>query len=384
MNDTTYYYVVTAVDGNSNESAYSSEVSATPMAGIVPAYNYDFGSGAGQDTIASAGLTTYIQSGSANSVTDEADGIGLNNLVESGSDSAAGFYRAFTGLGPGLTDDFVITMTFTLPVEVFSEPDIGIHLFGDTSSSAYWNTGIYAYADKDRHNHPQSRIGIRQGGLTGSILQSGTIAKDVDTAGFTTTIKVAGTYGTYGTDNLQLVLTVSADGATNTVTATVDTTGYSATQTGFGVSMLSDNNNQFLVDTFTVASGSGAPPYSYGQWASGWSTNIGVAANDFDLDGLDNLYEYGLDGDPTNALDQGTLPTLIKSGDTFIYVHPQRADDESLVYTVETTTNLVSGVWTNEGYTVTGTNVTGGTLDFMTNDVDTVEDEKFIRLKIEK
>jgi hypothetical protein len=50
---------------------------------------------------------------------------------------------------------------------------------------------------------------------------------------------------------------------------------------------------------------------------------------------------------------------------------------------VETSTNLVSGAWTNEGYSVIGTNVTGGTLDFVTNDVDTAEDERFIRLKIE-
>jgi len=34
------------------------------------------------------------------------------------------------------------------------------------------------------------------------------------------------------------------------------------------------------------------------------------------------------------------------------------------------------------GYTITGTNVTGGTLNFVTNDVDTVRNKNFIRLKI--
>jgi hypothetical protein len=59
-----------------------------------------------------------------------------------------------------------------------------------------------------------------------------------------------------------------------------------------------------------------------------------------------------------------------------------RSDDDSLICTVETSTNLMDGVWTNDGYTVTGTNVTGNTLNYVTNDVDTAENERFIRLNI--
>ena len=120
----------------------------------------------------------------------------------------------------------------------------------------------------------------------------------------------------------------------------------------------------------------------YGLWAAGWGADIGAGTNDFDLDGLNNLYEYGVDGDPTNEFNQGTQPVFAKSGSSFIYVHPKRSDDTNLTYTVETTTDLVSGTWTNEGYVVTGMHVTGDTLDFVTNDVDTAEDEKFIRLRI--
>ena len=79
----------------------------------------------------------------------------------------------------------------------------------------------------------------------------------------------------------------------------------------------------------------------------------------------------------------GTLPMFSKSGDRFIYVHPKRSDDTNIIYRVETTTNLVSGTWTAEGYTVTGTDVTGGTLNFVTNDIDTVRNINFIRLRIE-
>ena len=121
----------------------------------------------------------------------------------------------------------------------------------------------------------------------------------------------------------------------------------------------------------------------YDLWAS--TNGVGASTNDFDNDGLSNLTEYGLNGNPTNALNQGTMPVFSRFGNGFIYVHPKRSDDVLLIYTVETTTNLLdAGSWTNDGYTVTGTNITGGTLDFVTNDVDTIQSEKFIRLKIEQ
>jgi hypothetical protein len=107
------------------------------------------------------------------------------------------------------------------------------------------------------------------------------------------------------------------------------------------------------------------------------------ATNDYDSDGIANLYEYGVGGSPTNAMDQGTAPTFTKVGGSFIYVHPERSDTDLLTYTVETTTNLISGTWTNTGYTVGGT-LSGDPLNMVSNTVSTVEDEKFIRLKIEK
>jgi len=124
-------------------------------------------------------------------------------------------------------------------------------------------------------------------------------------------------------------------------------------------------------------------------WREGydvWSFEYGVGAgtNDFDADGFNNLHEYGLDGNPTNGLGPTNLPVFSRFGNGLIYVHPQRSDDFSLVYIVETTTNLTSGSWTNAGYTVTGTNVTGDPLDFVTNDIETSDSEKYIRLKIEQ
>lgn len=116
---------------------------------------------------------------------------------------------------------------------------------------------------------------------------------------------------------------------------------------------------------------------------SGGHTNLSPFV-DSDGDGVSNFGEYALDGDPTNIMVKGTFPTLKRSGSGFIYIHPQRPNATAISYQVEATTNLITGVWTNKGFTAIGTNVTGGTLDFVTNDVSTIEKEKFFRLKISR
>ena len=64
------------------------------------------------------------------------------------------------------------------------------------------------------------------------------------------------------------------------------------------------------------------------------------------------------------------------------YAPLRRNDDTNLVYFVESSTNLLSAVWTNAGYTVTGTNMIGGAYDevFYRNLVNAAE--AHIRLKI--
>ena len=97
---------------------------------------------------------------------------------------------------------------------------------------------------------------------------------------------------------------------------------------------------------------------------------------------LKNLAEYALNGNPTNSLDKGVQPTLTRSGNELRYAHLRRKDDTNLVYVVESSTNLVSGVWTNAGYTVTGTNVIGGAYDEVLYRVPVAAPETYIRLKV--
>ena len=123
---------------------------------------------------------------------------------------------------------------------------------------------------------------------------------------------------------------------------------------------------------------------SFAAWTYDWDVDIGSETNDYDGDRLDNLGEYALGGDPTNDADIGMIPTLENGGGTLAYVHVQRADDSNLVYYLETTTNLVSNTWSNSGYTVMATNVTGETFNYVTNALSIAEDGAFFRLRIEK
>ena len=123
---------------------------------------------------------------------------------------------------------------------------------------------------------------------------------------------------------------------------------------------------------------------SYEAWTYDWDVDIGSDTNDYDGDRLDNLGEYALGGNPTNAADVGQVPTLGSDGGTMVYVHAQRADDNNLSYYLESTTNLVSTVWTNSGYTVMATNVTGEIFNFVTNALSIEQGRAFFRLRVEK
>jgi len=120
---------------------------------------------------------------------------------------------------------------------------------------------------------------------------------------------------------------------------------------------------------------------SYDFWASANGVT-GTITDDDDGDGRDNLYEYALNGNPTNGLDAGTAPALVKAGDSFEYTHLQRNDDPNLYYTVQTCTNLVLGSWTDSGSAPLGTNITGGVYDEVTNSIPTTTPQSYIRLKI--
>ncbi|MEA2068517.1 MAG: hypothetical protein U9P12_04890 [Verrucomicrobiota bacterium] len=133
---------------------------------------------------------------------------------------------------------------------------------------------------------------------------------------------------------------------------------------------------------------------SYSQWAADSGLDMGVnddPTDNPDGDGLNNLYEYGLGGDPTNGADQGISPAYVVTMDGgtnwFTYVYPKRSSAESgIAYHLETDTDLVLAPgWTNGNYEVLGTWVTGGEFNYVTNRVSTDgEAQQFIQLIIEE
>jgi hypothetical protein len=130
-----------------------------------------------------------------------------------------------------------------------------------------------------------------------------------------------------------------------------------------------------------------ADPDSYEFWISQY--DVGTATNKTDNpdgDALDNLYEYGSNGDPTNPTNTGIQSIYQTDGSAMEYIYARRINDTNLVYYLEIADDLIVGTWTNAGYTVTGVNTNSGIADFdmVTNSIPAdVKDQQFIKLIIE-
>ena len=135
------------------------------------------------------------------------------------------------------------------------------------------------------------------------------------------------------------------------------------------------------VDDFSMTA-----PYTltrYNIWAAE-NGLAGLSSDDDDGDGQINFLEYVLNGDPTNEWITCVEPLLTLAGGQLCYVHLRRNDDMSLLYQIETCTNLVSGTWMPSEHTVAGTDIMGGGIfyDEVTNDVPAVSEEAFLRLTV--
>lgn len=130
-----------------------------------------------------------------------------------------------------------------------------------------------------------------------------------------------------------------------------------------------------------------------------WIASYGVSGSpdadadyDKDGDGLVNLAEFGLGGDPTNSNDIGYVPvsgTMASAGTNYFeYVHVRRTSPgNGLTYYLEQNDDLVFGTWVNSGdYVITGIDPMGSDSNFesVTNRFSTEgKSKEFIRLIIE-
>jgi M6 family metalloprotease-like protein len=129
--------------------------------------------------------------------------------------------------------------------------------------------------------------------------------------------------------------------------------------------------------------------YDYDQWSLSYGLVGEDAASTADIepDGMNNLCEYALGGNPTNSDAASVLPVfdiLQDDGSNwFYYVHNERIDDITLIYTVQSRTNLVSGTWQTTNVEFVGESSISDNTKSVTNRIG-VDNTGFIQLQIEK
>ncbi|MDF7823556.1 hypothetical protein P4B35_05985 [Pontiellaceae bacterium B12227] len=151
-------------------------------------------------------------------------------------------------------------------------------------------------------------------------------------------------------------------------------------------------SENYLPDGETLFARTATPIETWRVEYFGFADDAADGANSANPDGdsANNLWEYGLGGNPTNAADIGyvaTAGTLDEDGTNFMeYVYARRIGSEAeLDYNLEAASNLVSNDWNTAEYTELPM---AGSLDAefeaVTNRIDTTgKTNEFIRLKIE-
>ena len=145
-----------------------------------------------------------------------------------------------------------------------------------------------------------------------------------------------------------------------------------------------------FVDSFALTSGDTATPLQ--NWTDGFNiyNDDAAADTDYDGDGVNNVWEWGLYGDPTDPEDDGLIHRyegMDASGDYLLYMHPRLTDAANRPsYSIVVNTDLVYGPWIDKGDAyVVGTTPWGGTagaVELVTNAVPIDVAQKFFTFDI--
>lgn len=144
-----------------------------------------------------------------------------------------------------------------------------------------------------------------------------------------------------------------------------------------------------LIDNIKFDTGL-TPLSAYLDWITSYGltdTNAPAALTyDAEPDGMNNLLEYALGGNPIID-DAATIQpvAVILDGDTCQYVYKRYRDaaERQLIYDLKTTGDLVGGSWASSGGVYeTGTNTTDAAFDVVTNTISELGDRMFIQLEI--
>ena len=129
----------------------------------------------------------------------------------------------------------------------------------------------------------------------------------------------------------------------------------------------------------------------YDAWIAAYEISgepAALAGYDYDGDGANNLWEYGSDGDPTNAGRQGFLPVIGMGSNWFEYIYLERTNDNhGLLYAIEQTSDLIDQPWSNSVDAVVTGSGPAENSDFITvtNRIPTNgKTQEFLRLRIDR
>ncbi|VGO16267.1 hypothetical protein PDESU_04858 [Pontiella desulfatans] len=148
----------------------------------------------------------------------------------------------------------------------------------------------------------------------------------------------------------------------------------------------------FFIDNVELLRTGDLPLEGYSLWAEDNGLTAGVndgleddAENGGLGDGLNNLMEYALGGDPLVDDAATVSPQTSEAGGFFYHVYNERTDDPSLTFIVDLNGNLtIPGGWGSAGLEAEERGLDDGEFQSVTNSTDMLEAAEFIRLQVEK
>jgi arylsulfatase A-like enzyme len=176
----------------------------------------------------------------------------------------------------------------------------------------------------------------------------------------------------------------SSEGVWEQFSGTLDASSLSAYNGESIQFRIQRNNNVNQIASIDEVFFDGYGTGSFQEWAHNNGIHKNTRGYDLDLDGLVNLEEFALGGDPKDASSTGHPVTFESAASNFDYVYPRRKN-AGLTYWLETNTNLGSNVWTSSGYTELP--IPGrfdSQFEAVTNEVPTDKEQIFIRLRVKE
>jgi hypothetical protein len=356
---------------------------------------------------------------------DKPDYVFFDNF--NGSDSAPGDLNAANwGYGARQTNGQVVAIwadnpnLFTITNNVLhhvggflrSEFDYASHLDGNDFEFSFkaavyelgteW-TSVYLYDETGVDRRDDSRLGIFLTGLgdpgTVGVIYSGTGAAATSQGVGVAEVELAigGTYSKTNEHTFTFV-SIAGTGGTNSYSLLIDgfaipsATGlpyyFDGAERRIGISSILNDNGADYDDISLKAFI--APTYE--EWTSeqglvGADTNRTADIENGGLgDGMDNLLEYALGGDPNFDDAAAIMPAVTEIvGDNMIYIYRRRVDYavRGLSYDVNFTFDLVLDPLTNSINNVTGIAPIDSSFESVTNPIPTIySDDAYFRLDV--